>query len=781
MKINRGLLTFMKSIRVSLMPLSLVIVVLVGVCVIENTKAVTWDEKEDVLVYEGELPSSYNLKEHVAMADHYQWPWGSCWSFATTRAIETYLELHNDGLDIDLSRLHPIYMMSEDFGGDINLEYPSEIASDFTQYMSEYNDRGFGSVLEAEVPYSNEEYIDEHGVTSVVYPYTVDDYDYLYNLKPTAFVTNIINYSKYGSIYTDEELDFIKRHIMKNGALYALASSYDSFYDYDYISRNNFIENRYYDGSITEVPIFDFMNHAYSIIGWDDNYPKENFAGTKQPSRDGAFITLNSNIGSKYGDPDYSVQISYTSYEDVFISYNTFGISGATTDIQSVSVEKKISNQRLYTALKESPSLKKMIVKTDDDNHTLWLLPTYQEKITALDLSNHPLDSISEISELFPNLVSIDLSNCTFEGDYLNNIIKNISQENVDLSYTGIANQDIAVLDKSEMTTLEIVGNQITSLDSLAGYGDLEVDASNNPITARSLSILNWSGDELERLTIDGILATDTQVSAFCDRVEICIEGTSVTAIDNDQTTITIPDELYEAYRKDKYYPDAKLRYDSSVITFNWGEKTMTFAPSTNRNYYVDFSSDRRDDQRYVLQKDAETAQTYSISMESNKWHTSDEITFRGNGELSDYIELKLDGVAINTSRYILSYGSTIVHLPANFFDGVAQDTTHTLTMVWNDGTASIDFTVSADGMVNFATAQEDGEEEEEDEEDDEEKEEEEEDTPVPNTGMNTKFSDGGVSTSRSSDNSTAMMYLALPLVLVIIGSLAYAWKKVEK
>jgi len=777
MKRNRGLLTFMKSIKVSLMPLSLVIVVLVGVCAIENTKAVTWDEKEDVSVYEGELPSSYNLKDHVAMADHYQWPWGSCWSFATIRAIETYLELHNDGLDIDLSRFHPIYMMSRDFGGDINLEYPSEIASDFTQYMLDYNDRGFGAVLETEVPYSNEEYIDENGVTSAVYPYTVDDYDYLYNLKPTAFVTNTINYSKYGSVYTDEELDFIKRHIMENGALYALTSSYDSFYDYDYISRNNFIENRYYDGSITEVPISDFMNHAYSIIGWDDNYPKENFAGSKQPSRDGAFITLNSNVGSDIdGNPVYDVQIGYTSYEDVFISYNTFGISGATTDIQSASLEKKISNQRLYTALKESPSLKKMIVETDDDNQTLWLLPTYQRKITALDLSNHPLDSIAEIGNLFPKLDSIDLSNCTFEGDYLNNIIKVISQKYVDLSYTGITNQDIAALDISEIDTLEIVGNQITSLDNLAGYDMLEVDASNNPITARSLNMLNWSGDELLRLTIDGILATDTQVSAFCHRVRMC-EGTSVTAIDNDQTTITIPDELYEAYRKDKYYPDAKLRYDSSVITINWGEKTMTFAPSTNRSYYVDFYSNRRDNQRYVLQKDVKAARTYSISMESNKWHTSDEITFRGNGELSDYTELKLDGVAINTSHYILSYGSTIVKLSPNFFDGVAQDTTHTLTMVWNDGTASIDFTVSADGMVIFGTAQEDEEEEEEDEDE----EEEEEDTPVPDTGMNTKFHDGGVSTSRSSENSTAMMYLALPLVLVIIGSLAYAWKKVEK
>lgn len=35
-------------------------------------------------------------------------------------------------------------------------------------------------------------------------------------------------------------------------------------------------------------------NHSVTIIGWDDNYPKENFLGGHQPEGNGAFLIKNS-------------------------------------------------------------------------------------------------------------------------------------------------------------------------------------------------------------------------------------------------------------------------------------------------------------------------------------------------------------------------------------------------------------------------------------------------------------------------------------------------------
>lgn len=687
-----------------------------GVRTFMPSQAIILDNINSVSVYEGVLPSRYNLREHVAMADHYQWPWGSCWSFATTRAIETYLELHNDNLQIDLSRLHPVYMMSEDFGGELSLENSSETGSSFVDYMLKYNDRGFGEVLEVEVPYSNEGYTDVNG-THAVYPYDENDYDYLYNLKPSAFVTNIVNYSHPNSAFSSSEIEQIKRHIMKNGSLYATTVAETSFYGFNYVTRNSdYTQNRYYDGRITGASVDSLVDHAYAIIGWDDNYPKEKFTGSARPSQNGAFIILNSDIAvdSVTGEPVYSTQIGYTSYEDMLISYNTFGISGATTDLSTATREVRFSNRNLYIALKESPSLKKMIVDTDDERQTLSFLKTFQNSgiVTTLDLSNHHLDSIVGLGSLFPYLTSINLSHCVLEGDYLNKIIKLAVWDDVDLSYTNITNQDIASLDKSRIKRIRIAGNQITSLAGLEGYG-LSVDASDNPITARSLNLLGWHGGELEELIIDDVLASNAQISSFCNMVGFCTSVNKLILLNNGiagVNMVAIPEELYGKYRKDKYYPNTILNYDSSAMVFDWNNRTISFTPSNNRNYYIEFYSERNGEQRYLLRADTGSHRAYSIESGDGQSYYKNSavgIWFRGNGSISDFVGCSIDGNNINASQYTLSSDYTTIELSTELLESLS-DGGQVLTMIWNDGEALAEFVVETssafDGVLRDNT-----------------------------------------------------------------------------
>ena len=66
--------------------------------------------------------------------------------------------------------------------------------------------------------------------------------------------------------------------------------------------------------------INDTGDHSIIIVGWDDNYPKENFPEDCRPSENGAWIAHNS-WGTWGGDGTF-----YISYEDVYAEDDLFGI-----------------------------------------------------------------------------------------------------------------------------------------------------------------------------------------------------------------------------------------------------------------------------------------------------------------------------------------------------------------------------------------------------------------------------------------------------------------------
>lgn len=51
---------------------------------------------------------------------------------------------------------------------------------------------------------------------------------------------------------------------------------------------------QYGDNDINGSTVTFGTNHAVTIVGWDDNYPKENFAADNPPQGDGAWIIRNS-------------------------------------------------------------------------------------------------------------------------------------------------------------------------------------------------------------------------------------------------------------------------------------------------------------------------------------------------------------------------------------------------------------------------------------------------------------------------------------------------------
>lgn len=124
-------------------------------------------------------------------------------------------------------------------------------------------------------------------------------------------VDESLRYTSYGYLVNSDDLDAsdhesIKQHLMTTGALYC--SYYDDNSKY---SNGEYFDEAYYNDE------FDDTNHAVTIVGWDDNYSKNNFTSAVPPG-DGAWIIKNS-----WGTWNHNNGYFYMSYYDVSLDYIT--------------------------------------------------------------------------------------------------------------------------------------------------------------------------------------------------------------------------------------------------------------------------------------------------------------------------------------------------------------------------------------------------------------------------------------------------------------------------
>ena len=101
---------------------------------------------------------------------------------------------------------------------------------------------------------------------------------------------------------------------------------------------------------------------------------------------------------------------------------------------------------------------------------------------------------------------------------------------------------------------------------------------------------------------------------------------------------------------------------------------------------------------------------TYQIIDGANSsWtHDSDgNITIRGNGDFSKFTGVKVDGNLIDKSNYTAKEGSTIITLKASYLNTLSAGT-HTVEILWTDGSASTTFTIKANTSDNSNNNQND-------------------------------------------------------------------------
>lgn len=270
-----------------------------------------------------DLPTSYDLRgEGIITSVKYQAGSNSCWAFSAIACMESTWIRQGYGTieNTDFSEAHLAWFGNHSltpdtsdptFGDGYNFDNPFRQGGNWRVACSTLM-RGTGAQLESNAPWI------ETYVASEMMQMAQDESE---------------RYVSFARMWKSEHvagLSAIKRKIMQNGPM--VISYYDDANTSGTTNYNRTYFSYYQDEKTT-------TNHAVSIVGWDDDFPKTHF--NKEPPTDGAWL-VKGTWSALYGDEGY-FWLSYadTSIGDAVsvvsvpadIYENIYQYDGAATDV----------------------------------------------------------------------------------------------------------------------------------------------------------------------------------------------------------------------------------------------------------------------------------------------------------------------------------------------------------------------------------------------------------------------------------------------------------------
>ena len=279
------------------------------------------DESAPAIDSEGEgrlrkssgLPEKYDSRDEGNVTPvRNQKPLGICWAFATIAAAESSILAHGQASsaeDLDLSERQLAYfsynLVADKLGnteGDVNIPTNTENGdylnnSGNTWITSQVLASGIGAVDETDAPYQDLVY--KWGTHNGEWSKALDD--------ETMLDASLARDSNSWSLTSVKRIpvkntDAIKKAVMENGGVAVLTflctGNNHAMIGISWNEENAAYYQKGNEGS----------NHLVTIIGWDDNYPAENFidkgAPNSKPKNNGAWLCKNS-YGTDWGDGGY--------------------------------------------------------------------------------------------------------------------------------------------------------------------------------------------------------------------------------------------------------------------------------------------------------------------------------------------------------------------------------------------------------------------------------------------------------------------------------------------
>ena len=433
---------------------------------------------EDSLPIDGSttIPTSFDLRTKFKINIENQGPEGNCWIFATLGAMRTHLALKNSlSVTPNLSERHLDYLTSNLYTNK-NFSRKQGAGGNFT-YSLRYFMNDDGPVLESKVPYSNS--YSTAAELKKLDAMTPDYYVHKTITFPTVKVKQGVYYNGSKQLTDAEVTTFrnrVKTHIMNNGGVYCSVRTNSKFAD-----GANKHYNQFDDGTIDGS---ECGGHALTIIGWDDNYSKDNFYGAFKPKKNGAWLAVNS-YGENWG---YNGTL-WVSYEDY--QANSLFSGFISVNKTSKKVSQIFSNEKLYNALKKCYTDASYPVTSNDSSKYLSIVDLIDNMNTIqsvrlgnLGLTDEDLSQLTTFS--FPHIYRIDLSSNKITT--INSLYKYRDVTNLDIGYNNISS--IGVVSQFEnLATLSASSNNITNIDCLSSLQNLKtLYISNNQIASYHLA-----------------------------------------------------------------------------------------------------------------------------------------------------------------------------------------------------------------------------------------------------------------------------------------------------
>ena len=485
------------------------------------------------------LESKYSLAdiipENTKIRNQMQTPW--CLSFASLATLESSLAIQDKNAgktakEYDFSEEHMAYSTQDSSfkDGKINKKGLHKNVNDGASLIAiqEYFSNGMGVVNEEDYPFDNSTgNIDISKLNQPIAATVLDTFAF-----PQLSIKSTSEFS------TDKISDLIKEmktYIKKYGGITATLATGGA-------NKNKYINWSNNSLNNPENIALSSLDHAVCIIGWDDNYSKDNFNTNYKPKNNGAWIVKNS-----WGN---IVELGNTTKlkEEVFDQ-----IDESTRKQYNINSSNDITDEILIYVLKElftgltNIRIVNGVAYGDRDSKSFYMYISYETPsiyvsnmgVTKAELGKN-YDNLYQYDEFGPTK-HINIANTSV---YMANVFKRDASKNEKLKRVSIyspkkqnyqiyVNPDNSKKTISDLKQVSVSGNQkIVTLDS--GFHTLELEEPLE-LTGDSfvVAVKTSNDDNNSQISVETKCSSEEDPKGLLSNVEVG-DGQSFISVDDN-------------------------------------------------------------------------------------------------------------------------------------------------------------------------------------------------------------------------------------------------------